>query len=297
MENTTKFSATTARDYKDRVFRMIFKEKENLLSLYNALNGTDYDNPDELTVVTLEKAIYMEMKNDVAFVFDKCLSMYEHQSTINPNMPLRFLLYVSAEYNNLIPKKMLYSTSLVRIPEPRFVVFYNGQTTQPEVVQMRLSDAFEHKTETPELELRVRMYNINYGKNKELLARCKVLNEYSQYVECVRKYVQQCLTPEEAMNKAVKECIENDILKEFLTKNQSEVVGMAIFEYNEAEVMAMWKEEEYAHGLEDGRAEGELQAYISLVADHLLDINEASKRLNMTVAEFEQAIQKNKSNI
>lgn len=137
------------RNYKDTVFRMIFREKENLLSLYNALNGTTYDDAEELEITTLENAIYMNYKNDISFVFDFELLLYEHQSTYNPNMPLRDLFYVTNVLQNRIKEENPYSKSLIKIPAPRFAVFYNGADFKPEQQVLYLSDAFEKNKTSP----------------------------------------------------------------------------------------------------------------------------------------------------
>ena len=129
------------RNYKDTIFRMLFKDKENLLSLYNALNKTDYTDVEGLEITTLENAVYMNYKNDVSFVFDYELMIYEHQSTVNPNMPLRDLFYVADTLQKKTYNKDLYGSKLVQIPTPRFVVFYNGVTYQPERQTLKLSDA------------------------------------------------------------------------------------------------------------------------------------------------------------
>lgn len=123
--------AKEQNNYKDTVFRMVFKDKENLLSLYNAVNGTDYTNPEELEITTLENAIYMNMKNDISCVMDFFLNLYEHQSTINPNIPLRELFYVSKILQGLIVNKDLYSSRRIYIPIPRFYMFYNGLKEMP----------------------------------------------------------------------------------------------------------------------------------------------------------------------
>lgn len=109
---------------------MLFSDKERMLELYNAVSGRHYENPDELQIVTLENAVYMGMKNDLAFLLDTGIYLYEHQSTINPNMPLRDLFYISSEYNGLVDKKSLYSSTVQKIPAPNFVVFYNGEEVQ-----------------------------------------------------------------------------------------------------------------------------------------------------------------------
>ena len=249
----------TQRNYKDTVFRMIFREKENLLSLYNALNGTDYGNVDDLEITTLENAVYMNYKNDISFVFEFELLLYEHQSTCNPNMPLRDLLYVTKVLQNRIKDENLYSRSLIRIPTPRFVVFYNGTDSQPERQILYLSDAFEKKQDEPSLELAVTVYNINLGHNRELLNACRLLKEYAQYVEQVRTYTQQ-MPLSEAVEKAVDDCIKNGILADFLAKNRAEAIAVSIFEYDEEKHMKSerkeWREIGREEGIIVGREEG-----------------------------------------
>ena len=151
--------------YKDTVFRMIFKDKENLLSLYNAINGTDYKNPEELEITTLENALYMNMKNDMSCVMDFSLNLYEHQSTVNPNIPLRDLFYVSKILQGLIVKEDLYSSRRIQIPVPRFYMFYNGVKEMPEQWEMKLSESCirpESGETDSMLELTVKAFNINF---------------------------------------------------------------------------------------------------------------------------------------
>ncbi len=243
------------RKYKDRLFRMIFQDKENLLSLYNALNGTCYDNAEELEVVTLENAIYINMKNDLAFILDFYLNMYEHQSSFNPNMPLRFLQYIAREYEKLMLGKSLYYTNLVKIPTPQFVVFYNGKEEQPAEQILRLSDAFKQTVEEPELELKVRVLNINIGNNKKLLNQCKVLREYAEYVERVRLHQKNMELPA-AVERAVDECIKEGILSDFLSRNRSEAIKMSIFECDEEEIIRGIREDEFEQGKTEGIIEG-----------------------------------------
>lgn len=244
------------RTYKDTLFRMVFREKENLLPLYNALNGTDYTNEEELQVVTLENAIYMNMKNDVAFILGDLLSLYEHQSTYNPNMPLRDLFYISREYEALINQNALYLSTKVQIPNPRFVVFYNGTEKQPETKIMKLSDLYQKPETSPELELSVRMLNINSGCHKKLLSQCQALSEYMQYVTTVRHYATR-MPIAEAVELAVTECIRQGILAAFLSKYQKEAISVSIFEYDEEQTMRLIKQDEYRLGKEEGILLGE----------------------------------------
>ena len=157
------------RQYKDAVFRMLFSEKENLLSLYNAVTGNAYQNADDLKIVTLENAIYMGMKNDLAFMLETNIYLYEHQSTLNPNIPLRDLIYIGIEYQQYVDDKSLYSSRLQKLPAPKFMVFYNGTDAVDDRVERRLSNAYEHLAGEPDLELKVLMLNVNEGHNKELM--------------------------------------------------------------------------------------------------------------------------------
>ncbi len=244
------------RNYKDTVFRMLFKEKENLLSLYNALNGTGYTDVDKLEITTLENAVYMNYKNDISFVFDFQLMLYEHQSTVNPNMPLRDLFYVTRVLQGLTKKENLYGQLLIKLPTPRFVVFYNGTDFQPKQQILRLSEAFEKQQERPELELIVTVYNINWGQNTELMEACCLLKEYAKYVEQVRNYAKELPFPE-AVERAVDNCIKEGVLAEFLSKNRAEAIAMSIFEYDEEKHMKSEREWAYKNGHEDGHREGE----------------------------------------
>ena len=243
------------RHYKDTVFRMLFREKENLLSLYNALNQTSYTNVDNLEITTLENAVYMNYKNDISFVFDFELLLYEHQSTFNPNMPLRDLLYMTRVLQNRIKDKNLYSKSLVKIPAPRFVVFYNGTGFQPDQQILYLSDAFEKKQAEPALELSVIVYNINPGHNQNLLEACRLLKEYALYVEQVRIFARKQPFPE-AVEKAVDDCIKNGILSDFLSKNRAEAIAVSIFEYDEEKHMKSEREEWREIGRKEGHRAG-----------------------------------------
>ena len=248
---THKKQLTTNRNYKDTVFRMLFSDRKNLLSLYNAISGAHYDDPEKLEIVTLENAIYMGMKNDLAFIIDTNLFLYEHQSTYNPNMPLRDLFYISSEYQKLVDHKSLYSSTLLKIPAPQFIVFYNGTEKETDSWVNHLSESFENLSGKPKLELEVLTLNINEGHNEELMEQCETLREYAQYVHCVRKYAKE-LELNEAVKLAVDECIRNNILSEFLRANKSEVISMSIFEYDKEEEERKLRKAEYEAGVADG---------------------------------------------
>ena len=257
-----KSNPTANRNYKDTVFRKLFSDKENLLSLYNAINGTAYEDPEELEIVTLENAIYMGMKNDLAFVVDTGLVLYEHQSTYNPNMPLRDLFYISSEYQELVYNKSLYSSTLQKIPAPSFIVFYNGTEKKEDRWENYLSEAYENQDGEPNLELKVITLNINEGHNRELMEQCRILKEYAQYVARVRSYVKE-MKLNEAVERAVNECIQEGILAEFLQKNRVRITAMSIFEYDKEKEEKKLRKAEYEGGYESGRrsgiSEGELK--------------------------------------
>ena len=247
------------RNYKDTVFRRIFSEKESLLSLYNALGGTAYTDTEELEVTTLEDAVYMNYKNDISFVLDWELMLYEHQSTANPNMPLRDLFYVAKVLQGLTKDANLYGSELVAIPTPKFAVFYNGTDLRPERETLRLSSAYGKKPPVEDgqmgLELCVTVYNINFGHNPELLGACRILGEYAQYVQKVREYAKEMPFPE-AVGKAVDYCIRNGILSDFLSKNRAEAIEVSIFEYNEELHIKSEKELSYRQGHKAGVEQG-----------------------------------------
>lgn len=249
------------RNYKDTVFRMLFQDRGRLLGLYNAVGGRNYTDPEKLEIVTLENAVYMGMKNDLAFLIDLNLYLFEHQSTVNKNMPLRFLQYVSAEYEKLVASKDIYREKLIQIPPPHFIVFYNGAASCPEQSELRLSDAFLTKEGLPELELRVRVLNINGGYNEGLKEQCRSLKEYMSYVTRVRDYAKS-MPLERAVDKAVEECIKQGILREFLLQNKAEVKKMSIYEYDDEAVKQALKEDAYEEGKVNGKLEGKMEGKI-----------------------------------
>ena len=242
------------RKYKDTVFRMLFTDRDNLLSLYNAVNGSSYEDPNALEIVTLENAIYMGMKNDLAFIVDTGLFLYEHQSTYNPNMPLRDLFYIAGEYQKLVDHRSLYASTLQKIPAPSFLVFYNGSERKEDSWVSYLSESYENLTGEPNLELKVITLNINEGHNSQLMEQCQILREYAQYVAKVREYARR-KELDEAVEQAVNDCIQSGILAEFLRKNKSEVIAMSIFEYDKEEEERKLREAEYEAGVEAGKKE------------------------------------------
>ena len=197
----------------------------------------------------------MNMKNDASLLFDGELHLYEHQASVNPNLPLRDLSYVTRQLERYTKDRPLYGRRLVKIPEPRFVAFYNGTEEQPEQRELKLSDSFLKKTDQPELELKVQMININYGKNRELMKRSRSLEGYSILVDRIRNYAKE-MPMAEAVDRAVSECIREGILSEFLSAQRAEVKAVSIFEYDEEKERRLLQESSWEDGREAGMEAG-----------------------------------------
>ncbi len=262
------------RIYKDRLYKMIFNDKSELLKLYNAINGTHYDDPAMLTITTLDNAIYMTMENDLSFIIDMRLALYEQQSTVNPNLPLRFLMYITDIYSAYTKDMNIYGSKKVQIPLPSFVIFYNGVKSQPDRTEFLLSELFHPTTDQPALELKAVMLNINKGHNQELMNACHTLRDYSEYVARIRTYsAEMPLT--DAVEKAITECIHENILRDFLLKNRAEAKAMSIYEYDEEKTLRMFREE----GYEDGERNGKIQATIEMCLEFNLSSDAIVQKL------------------
>lgn len=270
------------RIYKDRLYKMIFNDKSELLKLYNAINGTHYDDLAMLTITTLDNAIYMTMKNDLSFIIDMRLALYEQQSTVNPNLPLRFLMYITDIYSAYTKDMNIYGSKKVQIPLPSFVIFYNGVKSQPDRTEFLLSELFHPTTDQPALELKAVMLNINKGHNQELMNACHTLRDYSEYVARIRTYsAEMPLT--DAVEKAITECIHENILRDFLLKNRAEAKAMSIYEYDEEKTLRMFREE----GYEDGERNGKIQATIEMCLEFNLSSDAIVQKL-MTKFQFSE---------
>ena len=247
------------KKYRDALFRRIFNEKSVLMELYNALNQTDYDDADELIFYTIDDVIYLGYKNDVSFIVRGTLNLYEHQSTLNPNMPIRGLIYFGKQYESYIKQNNLniYGKKLLSLPFPQFVIFYNGfEPLENDKDYMELHAASSPISTRPCLECTARVYNINYGHNQELMARCRTLEEYSILIGRISSKVRTGIPLEQAADTAVQECIRDGILQDFLIKHRSEVVGMLLEEFDMDEYIKMERRDSYEDGHEDGLAEG-----------------------------------------
>ena len=264
---------TANRMYKSRIFAMLFSDRNELLKLYNAINGTSYDDPDLLQVNTLENAVYMSMQNDVSFIIDMRLNLYEHQSTYSPNLPVRYLLYVADVYSDYTKDMNLYGTKAVKLPTPRFVIFYNGQAEQPDRKELKLSELFSIPDADPSLELKAVMLNINKGHNRKLMETCRTLQDYAEYTFRVREYAAE-MPLDLAVEQAITECISEGILADFLRKNRAEAKKVSIYEYDEERHRRQTREEGmeegYANGFSQGIEQGITQTVINLLKSGLL---------------------------
>ena len=281
------------RQVKDIVFRLIFgNNKEALLQLYNALNKTKYTDPNALRIVTLDNAIYISMKNDLAFLLVGTINMYEHQSTVNPNMPVRFMIYLAQEYQMLVESasSSLYGSKLIPLPTPQCVVFYNGTEETPDEYELRLSSAFCNQDVEPAAEVIVRVVNINYGHNEYLMQGCELMSQYAEFVEITRKYALLYDDREEAMNAAIDYCIAHGILEDILRKHRSQILGSLLEDFDEKKYARTLREEGWEAGLqagrESGREEGIRIGRESGLQDGRKEMAEAiARQLNLSVEE------------
>lgn len=256
-------TAKLNREYRDSVFRMLFNDKKKLIELYNAVFDTDYGPDTPIDIKTIEDVLFVHMKNDIAFTLDnKFIVLTEHQSTVNPNMPVRNLIYLSTILQKMYKKAEFYQTVPLPLPQPEFIVFYNGSRKMPEYQELKLSDSFlGKKKEKYALDLTVKVFNINIKEDEGILARSATLSQYSRLVEKIKTAALDGEVSERIMSLIFKECINEGILPEFLTEHGLEVINMLFKEFTEEEREELYTQSGYkmglADGLEQGRAEGE----------------------------------------
>ena len=273
------------REYKSDVISMMLQIPEYALDVYNAMNDSVYTDPDMIQIMRLENGISLSVRNDASFFISNYLNLYEHQSTYSPNAPLRFLIYLTNLLKTTIRKRDLYSRKRVQIATPHFAVFYNGTEKRPEKEVLKLSDAFINRTDTPEIELTVTVYNINPNNNTQLLEKSEVLRSYMIFVNRVRENLEhqkkiaqnapeydEAAYEEElevAINEAIDYCVKNHIMEEFFRENRNEVTKSMVLDYTWERREELIRAEEYEdgkrEGLEIGRADGERERDRSLV--------------------------------
>ena len=284
---------TENREYKSDAFSMLMQDRENALQVYNALNESSYDDPESVEIVSLESGISLSIRNDAAFIVGTDFNIYEHQASYNPNMPIRALYYYATIMQEMLNKRDLYSTRLINIPTPHFVVFYNGVANRPEKEVMKLSAAFEKPTDRPELELICTVYNINPDKNEEILQKCSILREYTAFVETVRKYDRE--GNESPVENAIKYCIENHILEKFLRERGAEVLKTMAIDMTFERREILIREEEKIEGRKEGRIEGRKEGadmLASLLKQLTPGSDEFNRALNATEEERQELYKK-----
>lgn len=269
---------------------MLMEDKGRALQLYNAVNHSNYADPKDVELYNLDKGISLSVRNDAAFVLDMSLSIYEHQSTICPNMPLRSLVYFSVMLKQLIRGRNIYGSTLVKIPTPKFAVFYNGMAEQPERYDLRLSDAFRKSMEEPEIELVCRVYNINGGKNRELLESCPWLKEYMSFVDYVREFYKEKEGQSlgNAIQRAIDRCIKENVLRDFLMEHRSEVVKAMVLDYTFERQLMLEREEGREEGMEQG-----LKALISTCKELQVSYEATSDKVREKFSLSDGEVEKN----
>ena len=276
------------REYKSDVFSMLLEDRARALDVYNAMAGTAYTDPEIIEIHTLESGVSLTVHNDASFVvsMDSVLNIYEHQSTYNPNMPLRELIYFVTIIKKLVENRYLLSHKLVKIPTPKFAVFYNGEKTRPEREVLKLSDAYENQSDEPQLELICTVYNINPGNNEDLKKRSQTLREYMIFVGYVNENLAKAKKGdkdyETAIRDAVNRCIAEDILKEFLLERGEDVQKIMMFDLSYEKQMENAKREWY----KEGRTEGYRRLVTSIIKKF-----QKNKSLEQIADELEESIE------
>lgn len=285
------------RRYKDALFRHLFRDKQHLLELYNALNGSTYTDPEELEVVTMEDVIFMKMKNDLSFIIGNSINLYEHQSTWNLNMPLRGLLYFAQQFEGLISanREDLYGKRRIELPTPVYIVFYNGSDMHTDNVMLYLSDSFSAGHGSGCIECTCEVLNINRGYNGALMDKCHRLWEYSELSSEIEDNIREGMSREEAVEAAIDNCIKRGILMDILLKEKAEVTHMLLTEYDEKRhlknTFMEGKEEGLEEGIKRGRQE-KLKEQVQKKLDRGKSISEIAEDLEEEIAVIEQIIKR-----
>ncbi|MGN0728496.1 hypothetical protein [Treponema sp.] len=274
------------RQYQDRLFKAIFGREEHkdwLLSLYNALNGSSYTDPSAIEINTIEGIIYVTMKNDISFLIDSQLNLYEQQSSYNPNMPLRGLMYFSQLYQKYISKqrKDIYSSALLKIPTPQFIVIYTGSTELDDVKELKLSDSFEVPDTSGRFEWTATVVNISRGHSLKLLEQCPPLRDYAVYVSRIKGNVAAGMTKEDAVNEAMEYSIEHNLLNGYFLEQKMEVLNMSLTEFDQEE----YDRNRFEEGKEAGKRDAALQNARNLLYMKLGSIEQIAQATQLSVDE------------
>jgi hypothetical protein len=284
------------REFKSDVFSMLMENRAYALDVYNALNGTEYQDENLIEIVTLRKGISLTVRNDASFVIDFWYNLYEHQSTYSPNVPVRCCIYYAKNMTELLQNYDLYGHRLVKIPTPHFVVFYNGSENRPDKEILKLSDAFVNQTAEPELELKVTVYNINEGHNPEIMCGSKILSGYMYFVDKVRYNIDvEKMELGDAIEAAIEDCIRRGIMSDFFRTRRNEVMKVMTMDYTWERREEIIRREERAEGREEGREEG-LRGMVKIYTDELhLTAEEIAVKMGLNVDKVKEMIKKNET--
>ena len=289
--------STFNKEHKDRLFKFVFgqdtdESKRWRLQLYNALHGTSITDADSLKINTIENVIYITMHNDISFLVDTEMSLWEEQSTFNPNMPLRGFLYFAILYQKYLKnnKKNILSEKIVQIPAPRFYVFYHGNENDPKSWKLHLSDAFLKEDKSGDFEWTATILNLQPDKEDVLNKNCLPLYHYVKFVSMISENRKSGMEIHDAIEKAIDKAIEDNFLEGFFERNRAEVIGMILTEFDEADAIKTWRNDGYADGLSQGRQDGEQKKAVEdarkLLADGKYTAEEISRLLQIPTEAF-----------
>lgn len=286
------------RKYKDSVFTDLFGSdrdaKKNFIELYNALSGNDFKlNEVELERKIIEQTLYKTFNNDVSWEINgKLIVLVEHQSTVNENMPLRCLEYVTRIYEGIVPVKARYAEKVYKLPNPDFYVVYVGKKELPEEQELRLSDAFYTK-DSSKLELVVTVKNCSSSKLLPVVKKCSILKQYCQFIEIVEHNYNK-LFPKKSFKKAIEIAMEQGILKDYLDRKSREVINMLCAKYDYKMDIAVKQEEAREEGIAIGMQEGARQKALELAKrfySNGASVELIAKSLGMPVEQVEKIIE------
>ena len=256
------------------------------------MNGSNYTDPDAPELNTIENVIYLTMRNDISFLVDSQMTLYEQQSTYNPNMPLRGLMYFAQAYQIYLSKlgKILHRTSIVKIPNPRFIVFYNGSREVPDKVELKLSDAFEKQDTSGNFEWTATMININKNHNESLQKKCEPLYNYTSYVERISANKKRGMSGKDAVDEAMAWAIRENLLDGLFKLQKEEVLGMSLTEYDEEEAFRNFYEDGREAGLKQGTLEKAIEAAVVAVKNFNVTPQLAAEKMNAPLESVLEAL-------
>jgi len=268
MTENVKTDVSLNRNYKDSVFRMIFGEPEKMIELYNAIFDTDYPPDTKIDINTIEEVLHRVQKNDIAFTIDGTYIMVtEHQSTINPNMPLRDLIYILEIWKDMFETNQLYKRKQIKLPQPKFIVLYNGTDSLPPISEVNLSESFLGDKKNPLLNMTVLVYNVNEGVGCDLFKKSPTLYQYSQLISLIRSFQAKGPVTGQDMSEIVKTCLEKGILVDFMEEHGKRLIDFLHFELTQEENLAFERED----GFEEGAAD--MQNRLNKLTSALLETN------------------------